>query len=915
MSKFDYFEMEAKWKKKWEKDKVFQNITDEDKEKFYCLDMFPYPSGAGLHVGHPLGYIASDIVSRFKRLKGFNVLHPMGFDSFGLPAEQYAIETGQPPELTTKSNIANFKAQLSKMGLSIDVSREIKTSDPSYYKWTQWIFLRLFNSWYDNNACKARHIDSLVSEFELNGNLRVNAESDNAVITFTPEQWQAFSGKEKQDILMCYRLAYCSLAYVNWCPKLGTVLANDEVVGGFSERGGHPVERKKMHQWMLRITAYADRLLNNLPRLDWPAPLKEMQKNWIGHSEGVSVRFQVENREQFIDIFTSKPEGLFCVTFVCVSPEHSSLDQLITGMYKGEVENYLSKISLRSERDIAKAIDTPSGVFTGSYVVHPISRTRIPIWIGDHVLASSGTGVVLGVPAGDERDYRFSSYYGLGFIEMLCINTGNLCNSSFLDGYSQKEAREEIIKHIEVNQLGKRTVNYRIRDAIFGRQRYWGEPIPIYFDSEGIAKGVKEDELPIVLPTIDKYLPDSEGRPPLSRAKDWLYQGKYCFEFTTMPGWAGSSWYFHRYVSPDNKEVFVNRKDSDYWRAVDLYVGGGEHATGHLLYARFWNQFLFDLDLISFEEPFENIVNQGMIQGESAFIYRLKGSNTFVSATLKSNYDVTPLYVDVNMVGENNQLDTGAFKAWRSDFNNAEFIFDGAKFFCDRKTEKMSKSKHNVANPDEVITEYGADVFRLYMMYLGPLKQSKVWSLSGIKGLSKFLIKLRRLFVNDHGEVKNLIVQDLEEHYDVLNIMLVKVESDLNSMSFNTAIAAMIVCVNELTRLCCIDRNVLESLLIALSPFAVFTTQELWTEALGNDGYIVDAEFPSKDNDLVVSNTITCPITINGRVRTRIEFQRDTDVSVVKDTVYGNSVVKKWLDGKEIKKFIYIPNKIANIVI
>lgn len=902
-----------KWNKRWEEDNLYKVDVDKNKKKYYCLDMFPYPSGAGLHVGHPLGYIATDIICRYKRLKGYNVLHAMGFDSFGLPAEQFAIETGQHPALTTEENIDNFKSQLKNMGLSLDVSREVKTSDSDYYKWTQWIFSQLFNHWYDNRDCKAKPIDELISIFSLHGSDGL----DYSKVKFTSEQWKQFSSKDKSDILMDFRLAYLSYSNVNWCPELGTVLANDEVINGLSERGGYPVVKKKMKQWTLRITAYANRLNDNLSKLEWSDSLKEMQKNWIGRSYGMSIDFKLEGNATPLTIFTSKPETIFGVTFLAVSPEDEIVEKLVTEKEKNNVTQFLEANSAMSELDRKIGVNNPKGIFTGSYAIHPITGDKVPIWLADYVLSGYGSGAVMGVPYGDERDFTFASKYKIN-VKEIYDTTGKftkICNSDFLDGLTENDARKKINVFLIESRCGVAKTSFKIRDAVFGRQRYWGEPIPIYYDEENIPHLVDESELPLKLPKIDKYLPTADGQPPLARAADWLYKDKYPIEYTTMPGWAGSSWYFLRYMDPNNKNAIADKRALSYWREVDFYMGGSEHATGHLLYARFWNLFLYDIGLVPFDEPFKKIINQGMIQGRSSIIYRIKGTNNFVCSRIKDNYEAQPIHVDINFVDKNDRLDVEKFRSWRRDYEDSEFIYDGDSFYCDYLIEKMSKSKYNTVNPDDIIEQYGADVFRLYEMFMGPIQQSKPWDLKNIDGISKFLSKVWRLFYNESNET---IVTDEAASKDELRVLhkaIKKVSNDIERLSFNTAITALMVCTNDLTKMQCHKKSILKELLLLLSPFAVYNTQELWTESLKLDGNILDQKYPTIEEAFIVDEYFTCPVTINGKVRTRIDLPNNCNELEAKNVIFSNEVIHKWIANKEIKRFIFVRNKIANIVI
>ncbi|MBD0402175.1 leucine--tRNA ligase [Flammeovirga sp. EKP202] len=924
MSEYNHNSFEPKWQKYWQDNNIYKVDIDKSKPKYYTLDMFPYPSGAGLHVGHPMGYIASDIVSRYKRLKGFNVLHPMGFDSFGLPAEQYAIETGQHPAITTEQNISTFKSQMNKIGFSFDWSREVQTSSPEYYRWTQWIFEQLFNVYYDKDANKAKDIAELVKHFEANGSEGINAECDDDATVFTAEDWKGYSDSEKATILLQYRLTFLSEAMVNWCPALGTVLANDEVKDGVSERGGHPVERKKMKQWMMRITAYADRLLGNLDRLDWSDALKEMQRNWIGKSIGCELDFKVADSDITLTAFTTRVDTVYGVTYVVLAPEHELIPTLTTDAQKEAVETYVEEAKNRSERDRQSDVKTVSGVFTGSYVINPLTGEKVQLWIADYVLSGYGTGVVMAVPSSDDRDFRFANHFDLPIIRVIegtedmedptQVKKGKMINSGFLNGLDSDEAIKIAIDKLVASGQGKAKVNFRIRDAVFSRQRYWGEPVPVYFDENDSPLLVPNEQLPLNLPEVENYLPTPEGDPPLGNAKDWKFDDKFGYELTTMPGWAGSSWYFLRYMDPQNKEAFVSKEAVEYWNQVDLYVGGTEHATGHLLYSRFWNMFLFDMGFIGHEEPFQRIVNQGMIQGRSNFVYRVKGTNQFVSYGLRKDYDVQPLYVDVNIVN-NDELDTEKFKEWRKDYADAEFILEDGKYMCGHVVEKMSKSKYNVVNPDVVIEKYGADTLRLYEMFLGPIEQSKPWSMQGIDGVWKFLRKMWRLFYNDQGQ---LVVTDgkaTPEELKILHKTIKKAGEDMESLSLNTTVPAFMVCVNELAAAKCHKKEVLEQLLVILSPFAPHIAEELWHEALGHEDSVILASFPEFDASLLVEASHTYPVSINGKMRVKIDLPMDISQEEAKEAVFANEVVKKWVEDKPIKKFIFVPKRIVNVVV
>ncbi len=913
---YNHQEIEAKWQRYWAENQSYKVENESEKPKYYVLDMFPYPSGAGLHVGHPLGYIASDIISRYKRLKGFNVLHPMGFDSFGLPAEQYAIETGQHPAITTAKNIDTFKKQLAKIGFSYDWTREVQTSSPDFYRWTQWIFCQLFESWYNKETDKAENIGLLIAEFEQNGNEKVQAVCDEDVFFFKAAQWKSYSEKEKSDVLLKYRLTYLSEAVVNWCPALGTVLANDEVKDGFSERGGYPVERKKMKQWMMRITAYAERLLQGLETIDWSEPLKEMQRNWIGKSLGAEVTFQVKDKPFDLTVFTTRVDTIYGVTYLAIAPEHELVEELTTDRQRQKVEIYVQVAKNRSERDRMADVKTISGCFTGSYAINPFNNEAIPIWIADYVLAGYGTGVVMAVPSSDERDYRFAKHFDLPIrlviggteeMENPCDKKwGKMINSDFLNGLEAEVAIEKAIARAEKRSFGKRRINYRMRDAVFGRQRYWGEPIPIFYD-KGIPKLLSANELPLILPEIDQYKPTETGEPPLARSKNWKY------EQTTMPGWAGSSWYWLRYMDAGNDKEFCSRKAENYWQSVDLYMGGSEHATGHLLYSRFWNKFLKDLGYVQSEEPFKKLINQGMIQGRSNLIYKIENENVFVSANFKDEYKTYELHVDVNMV-ENDVLDIEAFKKWRPEYANAKFVLDNGKMVCGWVAEKMSKSKYNTVNPDDIIGRYGADTLRMYEMFLGPLEQSKPWNTQGIDGVSRFLKKLWRLFFDEKG---SLVVQKTEPsaaELKVLHKTIKKITEDLERHAFNTPISTFMIAVNELTDLKCHNESVLKDLIITLSPFAPHISQELWNK-LGCQGLIIDAVFPLFDEKYLVEQSFEYPIMIGGKLRTKIEFPLDMPVEDIKTQVLANEIVQKWLEGKAPKNMVVVPKKIVNVVV
>ena len=923
MAEYKHKEIEQKWQQYWAENKIFEAKVDQGKPKFYVLDMFPYPSGAGLHVGHPLGYIASDIVSRFKRNKGFNVLHPMGFDAFGLPAEQYAIQTGQHPAITTEENIVRYKDQLKGIGLSYDWDKEVQTCDPKYYKWTQWIFSQLFNSWYNNDTKKAESIDNLIAIFEKEGNLKINAACDEDTHDFDASYWSSLSEAEKAQMLLKYRLTHPADALVNWCPELGTVLANDEVKDGFSERGGYPVERKKMRQWMMRITAYADRLVGNLDKLNWSESMKDMQTNWIGKSYGCELDFKVIDKDITLTCFTTRPDTTFGVSYMVLAPEHELVAELTTPEHQAEVEAYIQKAINRSERERMSEVKTVSGVFTGSYVTNPFTQEKAPLWVADYVLAGYGTGVVMAVPSADDRDFRFANYYGLpikrviGGTEELDdpteIKHGKMINSGFITGMDSKDAVQATITHAEEVGFGRSKVNYRIRDAAFSRQRYWGEPVPVYFTEDGIPHLVPEDELPLELPSVDEYLPTETGEPPLGRAKDWLYKGKYSYELTTMPGWAGSSWYFLRYMDAHNDHEFVNPEAVNYWNSVDLYIGGTEHATGHLLYSRFWNMFLFDQGFISHEEPFQKLVNQGMIQGRSSIAYKLKEENKFISAGLKKQHDVIELHVDVNIVN-NDILDIDAFKLWMPEYKDADFVLEDGKYKCGSAVEKMSKRWYNVVNPDDVIEKYGADTLRMYEMFLGPIELSKPWNTHGIDGVAKFLRRLWALFYDTTGSILVTEEKPKAEEYKILHKTIRKVEYDIEHLSFNTSVSEFMICVNELTKLKCHKKDILEKLLVVLSPFAPHISEELW-HTLGHEQSVIHADYPEFDESFIKEDEYEYPVMVNGKMRTKIKFALDKNPREIEAEVLANEVVQKWLDGKSPKKIIVVPKKIVNVVV
>ena len=918
---YNFKEIEKKWQAYWAANHTFKAEVDNSKPKFYVLDMFPYPSGAGLHVGHPLGYIASDIYSRYKRLCGFNVLHPMGYDAFGLPAEQYAIQTGQHPAVTTEQNIARYRQQMDRIGFSYDWDREIRTCDPEYYKWTQWAFLQMFGSWYDNVQQKARPIEELEALFAANGNADVDAACGD-VETFTAEQWNAFSDKEKAAVLMQYRIAYQGETAVNWCPALGTVLANDEVKEGYSVRGGHPVEQKKMTQWQLRVSAYAGRLLEDLDDLDWTDSLKDMQRNWIGKSQGAEMNFKVSNGTEEYDmtIFTTRADTVFGVTFMVLAPESEWVEKLTTAEQKEAVEEYLAMAKKKTERERMMEARKVTGVFSGSYATNPLTGNKVPVWIGEYVLAGYGTGAIMAVPAHDSRDYAFAKTFNLPIIPLIegCdvsessfdAKEGIMCNSGFLNGMTVKEAIPAAIEYVEQQGIGHRKVNYRLRDAIFSRQRYWGEPFPVYF-KDGIATPMPLENLPLELPEVDKFLPTETGEPPLGRAADWTYDG-YPVELSTMPGFAGSSAYYLRYMDPHNSDALVSRKADEYWRDVDLYIGGTEHATGHLIYSRFWNKFLFDLGYICEKEPFRKLINQGMIQGRSNFVYRIINTNTFVSLGLKDQYETTEIHVDVNIV-HNDRLDMEAFKAWMPDFANAEFILEDGEYICGWAVEKMSKSMFNVVNPDMICDTYGADTLRLYEMFLGPLEQSKPWDTKGIDGVNRFLKKVWRLFYDRNG----LIVTDEKasaEELKALHKLIGKVRTDIEAFSFNTAVSAFMIAVNELTDLKCSKKEILEPLVILLSPFVPHIAEELW-QVLGHEDTITYAAFPEYVEAYTIENNCTYAVSFNGKTRFTVELPLDMPREEVDAHVRSLEQTSKYVGEGNIVKVIVVPGKIVNIVV
>ena len=942
---YNHKEIEAFWQEYWAKHQTFKAQNNSTKPKYYVLDMFPYPSGAGLHVGHPLGYIASDIVARYKRHKGFNVLHPQGYDSFGLPAEQYAIQTGQHPAVTTAQNIARYRGQLDKIGFSFDWSREVKTSDPDYYRHTQWIFIQLFNSWYNNATDKAEPIETLIALFETEGNSKVNAACDDDTPTFTAAQWHAMTAESKQRHLLKYRLTYLAETEVNWCPALGTVLANDEIVNGVSERGGHPVIRKKMTQWSMRITAYAERLLQGLDTIDWSESIKESQRNWIGKSVGASINFALASSEHIIEVFTTRPDTLFGVTYLTLAPEHPLVPLITTEEQRAEVEAYIAATAKRSERDRMADTKTVSGAFTGAYALHPLTGKQLPIWIGDYVLASYGTGAVMAVPAGDDRDYAFAKHFkgAKGMPEVINIFDKDISeaaftdkegmtyqNSDILNGCTNfSEAVDKVLAALEAKGAGKAKVNYRLRDAVFSRQRYWGEPFPVYYKN-GLPQMIGEEHLPIHLPEVEKYLPTEEGNPPLGNATTWAWdtanhkvvsnelidnQTIFPLELNTMPGWAGSSWYWLEYMmEKDARGTFPTKPVVDYWQNVDLYVGGSEHATGHLLYSRFWNKFLKDRGFAPTEEPFKKLINQGMILGMSAFAYRLEGTNTFVSKNQIKGQSVQPIHVDVSLLKDtSDELDIDKFKAWRKEFANAEFILEeDGKYITGREVEKMSKSKYNVVNPDDICEQYGADTLRLYEMFLGPLEQAKPWNTAGISGVYNFLRKLWRLYFNDNGwQVTD--EAPTPEMLKALHKTIKKVNEDIENFSFNTSVSQFMICVNELSSLKCHHRDVLAPLAVLVAPFAPHIAEELW-KRLGNSESVTYVPYPVHEDKYLQEDSKEYPVSFNGKVRFKRAFATTMTPAEIEQAILADPQTAEQLQGNTPKKVIVVPNRIINIV-
>ena len=923
---YNFKDIETRWQESWRKQKLYKVSEDTSRPPYYVLDMFPYPSGAGLHVGHPLGYIASDIFSRYKRLRGFNVLHPMGYDAFGLPAEQYAIQTGQHPAKTTEVNTARYREQLDKIGFSYDWSREVKTCDAEYYKWTQWAFTELFQSYYDNKSAKAKPIAELIAHFELHGTAGLDV-AQGEELSFDAAQWQQMTKAEQSATLMNYRLAYLGDTMVNWCTALGTVLANDEVSEGLSVRGGHPVEQKLMRQWCLRVSAYAERLLNSLDSLEWTEALKETQRNWIGRSEGAEVKFPISGSEELVTVFTTRPDTIYGVSFMVLAPESELVSLLTTESQRVAVDEYLQATKRKTERERI-ADRRVSGVFSGSYAINPITGKEIPVWISDYVLAGYGTGAIMAVPAHDSRDFAFARHFDLPIVQVVIpegeeesnpsewdeskdSKAGTMVNSDLLNGLSVKEAQAKIKALITERGLGRVKVNYRLRDAIFSRQRYWGEPFPVYY-KDGIAEVLPLEQLPLCLPEVDKFLPTETGEPPLGRAEGWHTAEGYPYELSTMPGFAGSSAYYLRYMDPRNEQALVGKEANEYWRHVDLYIGGTEHATGHLIYSRFWNKFLFDLGAVCEDEPFRRLVNQGMIQGRSNFVYRIKNTNTFVSFGLKDQYDVQPIHVDVNIVS-NDKLDLEAFKAWQPDFHNAEFILEDGQYVCGWAIEKMSKSMHNVVNPDTIIERYGADTLRFYEMFLGPLEQSKPWDTNGIDGVHRFLKKLWNLYwAGDSVKVTDEAAS--KDELKSLHKLIKKVTADIENFSFNTSVSAFMICVNELTSLATNKREILKPLLILLSPYAPHIAEELW-HAIGEKGSVVTAEWPELNEAYLVEDNFTYPVSFNGKTRFMLSLPATLTPQEVEAAVLSAPEAEKWLEGKTPRKVIVVPKRIVNIVL
>jgi len=918
---YNFSEIEAKWQEYWDADQTFQVEIEPSKPKFYVLDMFPYPSGAGLHVGHPLGYIASDIFSRYKKLQGYNVLHPMGYDAFGLPAEQYAIQTGTQPAENTDKNIERYRQQLKQLGLSYDWNREIKTSDPDYYKWTQWVFLKMFKHWFNNKTQKAEPIENLIKIFETEGNIELDAAC-SPVPKFHAAVWNGMEENEKEDVLQKYRLAYRAKSMVNWCAELGTVLANDEVKDGLSVRGGFEVVQKPMTQWLLRVSAYSKRLLDGLENVDWSDSLKEIQKNWIGRSQGANVTFKTTNPYINIEIFTTRPDTIYGATFMVLAPESKLVKQLVAEEQEEAINQYIEKTTKRTERERIADTKTVSGVFTGAYAINPFTEKQIPIWISDYVLAGYGSGAIMAVPAHDSRDFAFATKYQLPIIQVVegaditeesyDDKNGKMINSDIINGLEVKDAMNKIIEELEKMEIGERQINYRLRDAIFSRQRYWGEPFPIYYKN-GIAYPLDENKLPLQLPYIETFKPTETGEPPLARAENWQYANEFPLETSTMPGFAGSSAYYLRYMDPHNNEKLVSKEANEYWQDVDLYIGGTEHAVGHLIYSRFWNKFLYDIGETVKDEPFKKLINQGMIQGRSNFVYRIKNTNKFVSKGLLKDYDCTEIHVDVNIVN-NDILDIEKFKNWLPEYNNAEFMLEDGKYYCGHAVEKMSKSMFNVVNPDQIIEQYGTDTLRLYEMFLGPIEQSKPWDTQGIEGVHKFLRKLWRLFHNENNDVEISEEKATKEELKILHKTIKKVKQDIENMSFNTSVSAFMICVNELTSLKTNKRQILEPLTIILSPFAPHIAEELW-EKLGNFASISETVFPLHNEEFLVEDTVTYPIAINGKTKATIDIAADTDKKEIEKIALEHEKIAKLTEGKKIVKIIVVPKRMVNIVV
>jgi leucyl-tRNA synthetase len=918
---YPFKEIEKKWQSAWKKNQIYKVSNTSERPKYYVLDMFPYPSGAGLHVGHPLGYIASDIYSRYKRQQGYNVLHPMGFDAFGLPAEQYAVQTGQHPALTTQNNIKRYREQLEKIALSYDWDRMVVTSDPDYYKWTQWAFLKMFNHWFNRDTQKAEPIESLIQAFEQNGTENINGACSKAV-HFTAQEWKAMSEKEQRKALMNWRLAFRDTTTVNWCPALGTVLANDEVQDGLSVRGGHPVYQKETEQWLLRVSAYAERLLSGLDKLEWSESLKELQRNWIGKSEGAEMRFKIADSEREIKVFTTRPDTVFGSTFMVLAPESKLARELTLDEYRPDAEQYFEQTKMRTERDRLADAENVTGVFTGSYAVNPFTEKKIPIWISDYVLAGYGTGAIMAVPAHDSRDYKFAKHFGLPIVPVVeggditeasyDAKEGKMINSGFLNGMEVKDAVKAAIDEVEKRDLGEGKTNFRIRDAIFSRQRYWGEPFPIYY-KDGIAYPLPEEELPLELPEIDKYKPTETGEPPLGRATNWKTKDGYPIELSTMPGFAGSSAYYLRYMDPQNDSELVSQEANAYWQDVDLYIGGTEHAVGHLIYSRYWNKFLYDLGKVVKDEPFKRLVNQGMIRGRSNFVYRIKGKNTFVSYNLRKDYDTSAIHADIKCVN-NDILDIEAFRNWSDEYKNAEFILeDDGKYHCGFAEEKMSKSLYNVVNPDEIMDEYGTDTFRLYEMFLGPIEQSKPWDTNGIEGVYRFLNKFWRLFHNEEEAFELSDEKATDEELKILHKTIKKVKEDIERLAFNTCVSAYMVCVNELSSLKCNKREVLEKLLRIIAPFAPHIAEELWAKA-GHDESVTKSEFPEYNEKYLKEDSVKYPVAFNGKTRFTLEVSADISKQDLEKFVLEHDDTQKRLQGKEPRKVIIVPGRMVNIV-